>query len=276
MQLETTKVAVVTGAGSGIGRALAGALHAQGYQLALCDIDPKGLEATAAGIEALTQVFDVANRDAVEAFARATLERFGHVDLVFNNAGVDVAHSVAEVSYADFEWLFGINFWGVVYGTKAFLPSMMSRGSGAIVNISSVFGLVGWPNHATYSAAKFAVRGFTEALRHELRGTGVRSVCVHPGGIKTNIVRNSRYFKDHDGKVPRERAVELFDQIAKTSPEQAAKTILRGLERGSSRILIGADAVGISLVHRLLPMRYFSVFDAVRRWFTPVPGMSRE
>jgi NADP-dependent 3-hydroxy acid dehydrogenase YdfG len=272
VQLTTQKVAVVTGAGSGIGRALAGALRAKGYQLALCDIDPKGLEATAAGTGALTQVFDVANRGAVEAFARATLERFGHVDLVFNNAGVDVAHPVAEVSYADFEWLFGINFWGVVYGTKAFLPSMLARGSGAIINISSVFGLVGWPNHGTYSAAKFAVRGFTEALRHELRGTKVRSICVHPGGIKTNIVRNSRYFKDHDGKIQRDGAAELFEKIARTTPEQAANTILRGIERGSTRILIGGDAVGISLVSRLLPMRYFGVFEAVRRWFTPVPG----
>ena len=271
MQPEPRKVAVVTGAGSGIGRALAAALHARGYSLALCDIDPKGLQETAEGTGALTQVFDVANREAVEAFARATLERFGQVDLVLNNAGVDLAHSVADVSYPDFEWLFGINFWGVVYGTKAFLPSMLARDTGAIVNISSVFGLVGWPNHATYCAAKFAVRGFTEALRHELRGTGVRSVCVHPGGIRTNIVRNSRYFQDHHGKLQRDGAIELFDQLARTSPEQAAKTILRGVERGSTRILIGSDATGIALIQRLLPTRYFSVFEWVRRWFTPAP-----
>ena len=272
MQLEKSgpqKVAVVTGAGSGIGRALAKALSAKGYRLALCDIDAKGLEATAEGTGALTQVLDVSKREAVEAFAKAALERFGHVDVVFNNAGVDVAHSVADVSYEDFEWLFGINFWGVVYGTKAFLPSMIARGSGAIVNISSVFGLVGWPNHGTYCAAKFAVRGFTEALRHELRGTGVRSVCVHPGGIKTNIVRNSRYLKDHDGKIQREGAIALFDLIARTSPELAAKTIIKGLERGSSRILIGPDAAAIDFVHRLFPARYTGVFAAAIRWFTP-------
>ncbi len=272
MQLENQKVAVVTGAASGVGRALAGALRAQGYQLALCDLDAAGLEATAAGTGAFTRVLDVANRVAVESFAAATIERFGHVDLVFNNAGVDLAQPIAEVSYADFEWLFGVNFWGVVYGTKAFLPSMLARGRGAIVNISSVFGLVGWPNHGTYSAAKFAVRGFTEALRHELRGSGVRSICVHPGGIKTNIVRNSRYFKDHGGKIAREGAADLFDRLAKTSPEAAARTILRGVDRGSSRILIGGDAAGIDLVHRLLPMRYFSVFEWVRRWFTPAPS----
>jgi NAD(P)-dependent dehydrogenase (short-subunit alcohol dehydrogenase family) len=263
----TDKVAVVTGAASGIGRALAQQLGAKGWKLALCDIDAKGLAETAQPLGAMTRALDVSKREAVEAFAAAVLEKHGHVDLVVNNAGVDLAETIADVSYADFEWLFGINFWGVVYGTKAFLPAMLKRGSGAIVNVSSVFGLVGWPSHGTYSAAKFAVRGFTEALRHELDGTGVRSICVHPGGIRTNIVRNGRFFKDAEGSATKEASVAMFDGLARTTADKAAQTILRGVERGSRRILIGPDASAIDFIVRLLPRRHFGVFRAFQRWF---------
>jgi len=259
---DTTKLAVVTGAASGIGRALARRLDADGWRLALTDVNAPGLEETRGMLrgEASLHTFDVADREAVHEFADELHERHQHVDLVVNNAGVDLAQSLADVSYEDFEWIFGINFWGVVHGTRAFLPRMLERHSGTIVNVSSVFGIVGWPMHGTYCAAKFAVRGFTETLRHELVGTGVRAVTVHPGGIKTNIVRNSRYHRDHGG-AGKDKAVEIFDKIARTSAEEAADVIVDGVRKGKQRILIGADARVIDSVQRLAPEDYFGVMS---------------
>ena len=196
----TTPVAVVTGASSGIGRALARQLDAEGYTLVLCDVNEPGLRETQALLQRGSQrvTLDVSRRPAVQAMAAEVIATHGRIDLVINNAGVSVDASIAEVSIEDFEWLFGINFWGVVYGTKAFLPRMLEQGSGTIVNISSVFGMIGVPRQGTYNASKFAVRGFTEALWCELDGTGVTAISVHPGGIDQHRARRSEH--RHSGR----------------------------------------------------------------------------
>jgi NAD(P)-dependent dehydrogenase (short-subunit alcohol dehydrogenase family) len=259
------KVAVITGAGSGIGRALAQLLAGRGCRLALADIDEESLRETAAGLpaEVLTHALDVANRAAVYGFADAVKQRFGTAHVVVNNAGVALTQSVNEMTWDDFEWLMGINFWGVTYGTKAFLPMLLAQNEGAIVNLSSVFGLIAVPTQSAYNAAKFAVRGFTEALRHELKDTGVRAISVHPGGIRTNIVRDSRFYKDPFGRTDKARVIDRFEKMAKTTPEQAAATIVRGIEKGSPRVLIGGDAVMIDKLQRLMPVSYGRVVNAM-------------
>ena len=193
------KVAAITGAASGIGRALAQDLAGRGTHLALCDIDEIGLAETVAlceglGIKVTSQRVDVADRDAVFAWADQVVADHGKVNLVFNNAGVALGATIEAMSYEDFEWLMNINFWGVVHGTKAFLPHLKAAGEGHIVNVSSVFGLISIPSQSAYNAAKFGVRGFTDALRMELEveRCDVSSTTIHPGGIKTNIARNAR------------------------------------------------------------------------------------
>lgn len=252
------KVAVITGAGSGIGRALAQLLSARGCTLAISDVNEKGLAETAATLKGavMTAKLDVSDRAAVYAHAEAVKAKYGKADIVINNAGVASSQTVDKTTYEDFEWLMGINFWGVVYGTKAFLSDMIARNDGVIVNISSVFGLIAVPTQSTYNAAKFAVRGFTEALRHEVHGTGVRTVCVHPGGIKTNIAASSRHYIDPRGLTDKKAVANNFQKIAATTPEQAAATIVRGIERGSDRVLIGADAWLIDILQRLFPVGY--------------------
>jgi NADP-dependent 3-hydroxy acid dehydrogenase YdfG len=259
------KVAVVTGAGSGIGRALAHLLGARGCKLALADINEKGLAETAATLHGtvLTQKLDVADRAAVYAFAERVKRELGTAHVVINNAGVAVSQTVVDIDYADFEWLMGINFWGVVYGTKAFLPMLLAQNDGAIVNISSVFGIIGWPMQSSYNAAKFAVRGFTEALRHELTGTRVQSICVHPGGIKTSIVKNARVYVDHQGNSDKAAMEEMFQRMARTTPDQAALTIVRGIENGKVKVLIGADAHMLDWIQRLFPVRYFPILNSL-------------
>ena len=253
------RVAVITGAGSGIGRALAIELAARGAKLAVSDIDEVAVADTAAhceklGAEARSYRLDVADRAAVTAHAEAVASEFGRVNLVVNNAGVAVMATVEDLTYEDFDWIVGINFWGVVHGTKAFLPHLIASGDGHLVNISSVFGLVGVPTQSAYNATKFAVRGFTEALRQEMliekRPVGVS--CVHPGGIRTNIARDAR---SADDSTADQRATD-FARIARTTPEDAAKTILRGVERNRSRILIGPDAYVFDAVPRLLGPSY--------------------
>lgn len=254
------KVATITGAGSGIGRALAVALAKRGSHLALSDIDDGGLAATAelcqrAGdVLVMTDHVDVGDRQAVETWAQKVVAEHGRVDLVVNNAGVAVAANVADLSYEDFEWLMRINFWGVVYGTKAYLPYLKAAGSGHIVNISSVFGLISVPSQAAYNAAKFAVRGFTDALRMELamEPCGVSCTTVHPGGIKTNIARNARVdagLAERLGGV--EAARRSFDKVAVTSPERAARQILAAVAHDRRRVLVGPDAKVIDLVSRM-------------------------
>ncbi|MDH4872959.1 SDR family NAD(P)-dependent oxidoreductase [Pseudomonas sp. BN515] len=261
MQSLAGKVAVITGAGSGIGRALAHQLADMGCHLALADIDADGLEATAtplrrAGLQLSTHALDVSDREAVHAFADSVMARHGRTDLVINNAGVAVSQTIAELRYDDFEWLMGINFWGVVHGTKAFLPHLLNQGEGHIVNVSSIFGIVSMPTQGAYNASKFAVRGFTEALRQELCGTAIKVSCVHPGGIRTNIARSARFYRGIDGKTDAAKAAVHFDKLARTSAQQAAQVIIKGMQAGQPRIMVGADARFLDHLQRLLPASY--------------------
>ena len=259
------RVSVITGAASGIGRALAVELAQRGSDVALCDVQEDALRETArqverAGCRASARVVDVADRTAMHRFADEVLAEHGRVDAVVNNAGVSVTNTFAEMSYEDLDWIVGINFWGVVHGTKAFLPHLLERRDGWVVNVSSVFGFVAVPTQSAYNATKFAVRGLTEALRQELRGTGVTAVCVHPGGIKTNIVKGSRYTRGADGGTDKDRAIRDFEKMARTTPEGAAKTIADGMARRAPRVLIGPDAYVIDAIARAAPVRYPSLF----------------
>jgi NADP-dependent 3-hydroxy acid dehydrogenase YdfG len=254
---------VITGAASGIGAALARRLSSFGSPVAIVDKDGEGLEATAAGLRTpvLVEKVDVRDRGAQLAFAAKVADWAPTpVGAVFNNAGVAVSGAVADGAIEDDEWLHSINFGGVVHGVRAFLPILIGQGSGAIVNTSSVYGLAAVPHHSAYCASKFAVRGFTESLRHELVGTGVRAVTVHPGGIKTNIARNARSHGDPRGlgRTQDEMADE-FDAMARTTPERAAEVIHRGVDAGKARILIGADARLFDLVTRITPTHYWTV-----------------
>jgi butyryl-CoA dehydrogenase len=253
------RVAAITGAGSGIGRALAQELAHRGAHLALSDIDEVGLAETVAqcegfGVKVTSQRVDVADRHAVFAWADQVLDDHGKVNLIFNNAGVALGATIEAMSYEDFEWLMNINFWGVVHGTKAFLPHLKAANEGHVVNLSSVFGLISVPSQSAYNAAKFGVRGFTDALRMELdmENCGVSCTTVHPGGIKTNIARNARMdasVVDLAGDA--ERARHQFDKLAMTSPKKAARQILGAVEKDRRRALIGPDAKVIDLISRL-------------------------
>jgi len=253
------RIAAITGAGSGIGRALAQELARRGAHLALADVDDVGLAETVtlcegSGVKVTSQRVDVADRDAVYAWADQVVAEHGKVNLIFNNAGVALGATIAGMSYDDFEWLMNINFWGVVYGTKAFLPHLEASGEGHVVNLSSVFGLLSIPSQSAYNAAKFAVRGFTDALRMELEiaGSCVSSTTVHPGGIKTNIARSARIDQSVLGMAgSAEAAGNDFDKIARTSPAKAAEQILAAVERDKRRALIGPDAVVLDLLSRL-------------------------
>jgi NADP-dependent 3-hydroxy acid dehydrogenase YdfG len=259
------RTVVITGAASGIGRALAQRLSAHGCPVAIADIDERGLKETEAtvGGSTLTKVLDVRDAQAQNAFAEEVRDWApAPLGAVFNNAGVAVSSSVLDSVPEDEDWLWDINFHGVVNGTRAFLPILAAQDSGAIVNTSSVFGLVGMPNQSAYCSAKFAVRGFTDSLRQELRGTGVRAVNVHPGGINTNIVRNARFRKDPDGRGRnQEQMAQEFAAITMTEPAKAAAIIHRGVEQGKARILVGPDARLFDAVARLAPTRYFDVLS---------------
>ena len=264
---------MVTGAGSGIGRALAVELAGKEVNLALSDVDTVGLSETVSRCESAAKGsakacgfrVDVADREAVLSHAEEVASEFGRVDLVFNNAGVALTATVEEMRWEDFDWLMGINFWGVVHGTKAFLPHLISSGNGYLVNISSVFGFIGVPTQSAYNAAKFGVRGFTEALRQEMimERRPVTVCCVHPGGIRTNIARNSRTSTLDEAE--KQTMADDFDRIARTSPERAARTILRGMERRRPRILVGPDAYAIDAMEHLLGARYQALVGRAAR-----------
>jgi short-subunit dehydrogenase len=253
------RVAAITGAGSGIGRALAVELAGAGTHLALSDVDEVGLAETVTraegfGVKVTSAKVDVAERDAVHAWADQVVADHGQVNLVVNNAGVALGATVEGMSYDDLEWLMGINFWGVVHGTKAFLPHLQASSEGHVVNISSVFGLLGIPSQSAYNAAKFAVRGFTDALRMELEidPCGVSATTVHPGGIKTNIAKNARM----DDSVTKladdpEEARREFEKLFMTTPEKAARQIVAAVRKDKRRALIGPDAKVLDLVSRL-------------------------
>lgn len=254
--------AVVTGAGSGIGRALATALAARGCHLALADIDVAGLadtvQALPAGLRITQHVLDVADREAVMAFPAVVQAEHGGVQLLVNNAGVALGGTFEQVAEEDFEWLFGINFWGVVRMTRAFLPVLRASREARIVNLSSIFGIVAPAEQVAYAASKFAVRGFSEALRHELAGSNVGVTVVHPGGVRTNISDRARAPRDVDPAEVRRRR-ELFRRFLRMPPEEAGEIIVRGIAARKSRILVGRDAVGLSWLARLAPVSYWSI-----------------
>ena len=257
------RTAYISGAASGIGRAMAERLSAHGCPLAIVDQDEAGLAQTAEALSGpvLARRLDVRDRQAQMAFAAEVAEWApAPLGMVFNNAGVATSQSVADGAVEDDEWVVEINFQGVVHGVRAFLPILLGQDSGVIVNTSSVFGLLGMPYQSAYCASKFAVRGFTDSLRQELRGTGVRAVTVHPGGVKTNIARNARYHAHPlDPDLSHEEASQRFDAMAMTTPERAAKIIHGGVQAGKSRILVGPDAYLFDALARLAPSRYFDL-----------------
>ncbi len=264
----TDKVAVVTGAGSGIGRALSIDLARRGAKLAICDVDTLGLAETEAmvkaeGAEVKADHLDVSQRELVLAYADDVANHFGKVNLVFNNAGIAFTGNVEEMSFKDIDRVMDVDFWGVVSGTKAFLPHLIASGDGHIINISSVFGLFAVPTQSAYNAAKFAVRGFTESLRQEMRNNKrpVKVLCVHPGGIKTNIARKAEQVEglDHDS------LADQFDKMARTTPEKAAKVILKAVEKDKARVLIGADAWMLDKFVRLTGPGYARAVSAFSR-----------
>jgi NAD(P)-dependent dehydrogenase (short-subunit alcohol dehydrogenase family) len=273
MKTLSGKVVAITGAASGMGRALALECARRGSDLALVDVDVAGLEETAArarasrsGARVRAERLDVSDRAAIYGWAAAVEEELGGADVVVNNAGVSLSASVERMTDEDFEWLFGINFWGVVHGTRAFLPQLRKRPEGHVVNLSSVFGLIGVPTQSAYCAAKFAVRGFTESLRQELAESSVRVTCVHPGGIKTDIARRGRHYEDATGEsVEAEEVARRFEKQARTTAEEAARVIVRGVLRDEPRILIGADAVAIDAMARVAPRGYDALVRRVAR-----------
>ena len=259
--------AAVTGAASGIGRALALELAARGCDLALADRDEAGLASLAAEIgragqrKVTVHTVDVGVPREIEAFAQAAIAAHPVLNIVINNAGVVLMGTFDEVDQAQMEWLININFWGVVHGTRAFLPHLSKRPEAHIVNLSSVFGIVAPPGQTAYCAAKFAVRGFSESLRHELAmaKSPVRLSVVHPGGIATNIVRNSRIGTGMTDNARRAQSIERFDALARTTPAAAALRIIQGIDKNQPRILIGGDARFMDLLQRFRPATYWAV-----------------
>ncbi|HXZ86739.1 MAG TPA: SDR family oxidoreductase [Myxococcota bacterium] len=251
------RVAVVTGAASGIGRALALELAQRGCELALVDVNEAGLLETEAGVRARGRkvsrhVADVASRPRMEALVGEVLAAHGHIHVLVNNAGVSVSGLLAHQSLDDFAWLIGINLWGVVYGCKLFLPHLLAEDEAHIVNLSSIFGVIGVPTQSSYNAAKYAVRGLSDALLTELHGTNVGVTCVHPGGIRTNIVRAARASTASDAEQAEETA-RRFERFA-MPPEKAARKIARAIARNRPRLMIGAEAYALDWLKRLAPV----------------------
>ena len=257
------RTAVVTGAASGIGRAIADSLARRGCHLALADVDAEKLEETAkmaagSGVRVSRHLVDVADRQMVATFPQAVAARHGGVDILVNNAGVAIGGTFEEVSEEDFEWLFEINFWGVVRMTRAFLPLLRRSDDARIVNLSSVFGLISPPGHTAYSASKFAVRGFSNALRNELAGTNIGVTVVHPGGVATSIADNARPAKsDTPEEIAQRKAT--FKKLARLPPEVAGEIIVKAIERRKARVLVGGDARMMAIVERLAPVSYWKV-----------------
>jgi NAD(P)-dependent dehydrogenase (short-subunit alcohol dehydrogenase family) len=274
------KVVVITGAGSGIGRALALDAARRGASVAIADWNEEGVKETERLVRALPEAkqtlarkVDVRSESEVSAFAADVARELGGAHAIVNNAGVTVSDFVGTMKRSDFEWLMDINFWGVVRGTEAFLPQLKARDDAHIVNISSVFGLIGVPSQSAYNASKFAVRGYTEALRQELDGTSVHVTCVHPGGVKTNIVKNGRNRTSTNGAATDCDAMARdFEKVARTTPDQAAKIIWHGVLANAPRVLVGGDAHMIDLVQRLFPTGYASIFRVFQRIYERSTG----
>ncbi len=258
------KVAGITGAASGIGRALALNLADEGCHLAISDINESGLKETAdmvrskgKNVRVTTHKVDTAKREQVKQYADETVKAHGAVHIIINNAGVVVVETLDDVSYEDFEWLMGINMWGVIYGCKEFLPYLKQQDSAHIVNISSVNGIFTNPNNGPYCTAKFAVRGFTETLAQELADTNVKVSCVHPGGIKTNIANNAKFYKGSDPSMAKEESLAVFNRVmASTTADKAAKIIIAGIKKDKARIMVGRDAYVLDWLKRLFPVGF--------------------
>jgi len=268
MSLNSNSVVVITGAASGIGRALAVRLASEGIAgIAVSDVNEAGLAETvelveAAGGAVSSHVIDVSKLDEVKRLADEVVARHGCATHLINNAGVGVMGTFEHLSIEDFEWLMGINFWGVVYGCKVFLPILKEQPSAHIVNVSSVFGFIAPEEQSAYCSSKFAVRGFTESLRHEYAGTNISVSSVHPGGIKTNIARNSR-LGESTPEEWKQQGAKFFDKVARTSPETAAEVIIKGIKERNPRILIGQDAYSISVLSRLFPRKYLRIMERI-------------
>ena len=258
------KIIAITGAGSGIGRSLAIQLSQQGSHLSLSDINEAGLIETknllSKGVNVSTHLVDVADREQVYAWAADTIKAHKHVDCIINNAGAASVATIEDISYEDFDWVFNIVFYGVLYGTKAFLPHLKERPDPHIVNISSVNGFVAGPTNGPYACAKHAVKALNQTLQQELRGTSVNITSVHPGGVKTNIARNSRSF---DTEELHNERVKRFDQIAKTSSDKAAQIIIKGMLKNRKRLLVGFDARVIDILHRIFPQKFSDFFGFI-------------
>lgn len=255
-------VAVVTGAASGIGAALAGTLAGRGCNLALADVNTAGLRNVAAlarrqGVRVSEHHLDVADAGAAAAFPDVVLAEHGRVSVLVNNAGVALGGRFEQVSAEDFEWLFSINFWGVVRMTRAFLPLLRREDAAQLVNLSSVFGIIAPPGQVAYAASKFAVRGFSEALRHELEGSPVGVTVVHPGGVRTAIATSARHSAMSGSE--REAAAKSAEKLLRLPPEAAAERITRGIERREKRVLVGRDAQQIAFIQRMFPVGYWPV-----------------
>ncbi|TQL70259.1 hypothetical protein FB381_4188 [Nocardioides albertanoniae] len=268
------KVVVITGAGSGIGRALALNFAGRGSRLALSDVDETGLAETVdlakqAGARELKQdKLDVADREAFTTYASDVIAHFGQVNVVINNAGVALSGRVNDLDWKDIDWIIGIDWWGVVHGTKLFLPALIESGDAHIVNISSLFGLVSMPDQAFYNAAKYAVRGFTEALREEMLidGHKVGITSVHPGGIKTAVARSARVSAKDDQAA----TAKFFDEkLAKMEPERAAEIIIKGIERKQARVLVGLDAHVIHNFGKFTGSRYQDLIAMGAKYVLP-------
>ncbi|WP_281646835.1 SDR family NAD(P)-dependent oxidoreductase [Parendozoicomonas sp. Alg238-R29] len=259
------KVVAITGAGSGIGQHLAIELARQGCLLSLAEINPSSMKLTCEMLpencQYQTSTTDVSKKEQVDKFAESTIEKFGHVDVLINNAGVALSQTISDMDIEEMEWLMNINFWGVVYGCKAFLPHLLKQKEAHIVNTSSVFGLMAVPTQGAYNASKFAVRGFTEALSQEMKHTGINVSCVYPGGIKTNIVKHGRYHIGPDNNEDQDIAASNFEQMATTTPQRAAQVMINGILNNRKRIMIGSDSLLIDWLVRLLPTSYEKILS---------------
>ncbi len=264
------KVAAITGAGSGMGRALAEALSGKGCHVAISDLDSLGLKETESrvksksGVTVSSHELDVSDQQQVEQFAADVVDRHGKVNMIFNNAGVSVTDTVERMSYEDFKWLMDINFWGVVYGSKSFLPYFHEVDEAHVINTSSIFGVIAVPSQSAYNASKFAVRGFTYAMRQELLESNVGVSCVQPGGVKTNIIKSSRYVASDNNSPTKEEFVSQFEEMAGLTSEQAAEQILRGVIANKAQILVGRDAKTVAILERIAPIGYQKLLS--RAW----------